>query len=220
MRPAQNQPFRFVRSIKILAFFATIGIVILVTSYFYISLKSNPYIYTDTNKLPNTKVALLLGTSNRLKEGSPNPFFYNRIGAAVELYRKGKVKYFILSGDNQYMSYNEPIKMRNVLVRMGIPDSVLYLDFAGIRTFDSVVRCRTIFGQTEVLIISQNFHLQRAIYIARYMGMNAIGYRATGVGIIRGLKTLLREFPARLLVYWDLYNQTMPKYLGEKVNIP
>lgn len=189
-------------------------------SYFYISFKTNPYIYSNINKLPNTKVALLLGTSNRLKEGSPNPFFYNRIGAAVELYRKGKVKYFILSGDNQHMSYNEPIKMRNVLVRMGIPDSVLYLDFAGIRTFDSVVRCRTIFGQTEVLIISQNFHLQRAIYIARYLGMNAVGYRATGVGIFRGLKTLLREFPARLLVYWDLYNETMPKHLGEKVIIP
>jgi SanA protein len=179
-----------------------------------------PYIYSDTTSLPSCKTAVLLGTSKRLAGGSPNDFFYNRIKAAVNLFNSGKIKYIIISGDNSVEYYNEPIDMKKELLKEGVPDSVIVLDYAGLRTFDSMIRAKEIFGQTKLIVVSQKFHNERAIFIARKYGIEAYGYNAEDVASHKGFKTRIREMFARVKVFVDIYTGKKPKFLGEKIVIP
>jgi len=177
------------------------------------------FITADINKVPACRVALLLGTSKTLKHQQVNEYFFRRINATVNLYKCGKVKYIIVSGDNSVTQYNEPADMRRDLIKAGIPDTAIFMDFAGFRTFDSVVRAKEVFGQDTVVMVSQEFHNQRAVFIAQKIGMVAYGYNAEDVDAATGLKTNLREFFARVKVFWDVYTGTQPKFLGEKVKI-
>ena len=177
-------------------------------------------VFTDTASIPCNKVGLLLGTSPRLKGGRSNPYFDNRINAAVALYNAGKVKYILISGDNRRHNYNEPQAMKDSLLRRGVPKEVLVLDFAGLRTLDSVVRSKEIFGQDSITVISQQFHNERAIFLAHHYEMEAIGYNAEDVGTQEGLKTQVRELFARVKVYVDFFTNKQPRHLGEKIEIP
>ena len=171
-------------------------------------------------KVPTNKVGLVLGTSKWLKDGRPNLYFKYRIQAAYDLYKAGKIKYILVSGDNSFKNYNEPREMHNALVDLGVPSEAIVLDFAGFRTLDSVVRCKKVFGQQNVTIISQPFHNKRALYIASNYGMQAIGYNAKDVNLYSGLKTQLREKLARVKVFIDLYIiNKQPKFLGDKIEI-
>lgn len=104
-------------------------------------------IYTEASIIPTNKVGLLLGTSPKLKNGNNNLYFDYRILAAVELYKAGKIKYILISGDNRREDYNEPEEMKKALMQKGIPEKFIYLDYAGFRTLDSVVRAKEVFGQ-------------------------------------------------------------------------
>ena len=181
---------------------------------------TSPYTFRNTGQVPHNRVGLVLGTSNRLRDGSPNPFFAHRIAAAVDLFRQRKVDYLVVSGDNSQKYYNEPEMMKTALVREGVPVSRIYMDYAGLRTLDSVVRCRKIFGQSRFTIISQAFHNQRALFIAQHYGLDAVGFSAKDVAGRNGIKVYLREMLARVKVFLDLYLlNKQPKYLGEQVEI-
>ena len=181
---------------------------------------ADPYIYHDLSFSTNFKAGLLLGTSKYLSNGKPNQYFVNRIDAAIKLYKAGKIKYIIVSGDNRSVKYNEPMIMKRELVKRGIPAEVIFVDYAGFRTFDSVIRAKEIFGQDTFIIISQEFHNKRAIFIARRNGIEAYGYVADDVKMYNGLFTRFREIFARVKVFLDIYVfHAHPKYLGEKVII-
>jgi SanA protein len=181
---------------------------------------TDPYTFTQAARVPHNRVGLVLGTSNRLRNGSPNPFFNYRIAAAVSLYRQKKIDYLVVSGDNRRKDYNEPEMMKTALVKRGVPANRIYMDYAGLRTLDSVVRCRRIFGQSRFTIISQAFHNQRALFIAQHYGLNAVGFNAEDVSGRNGLKVQMREMLARVKVFLDLYLlNKQPKYLGEQVEI-
>lgn len=177
-------------------------------------------IFRDTTLIPYNKVGLLLGTSPRVRSGKSNPYFDNRIAAAAALYEAGKVKYILISGDNRRHNYNEPQAMKDSLLKRGVPKEALVLDFAGLRTLDSVVRSKEIFGQDSVTVISQQFHNERAIFLARHYGIHAIGYNAKDVDIQQGFKTQVRELLARVKVYVDFFTSKQPRHLGEKIEIP
>lgn len=179
----------------------------------------SPLTYNSTQKIPQNKVGLLLGTAKYLSKGTPNLYYKYRIEAAIELYRSGKIKYILISGDHGTISYNEPTTMKKDLVEKGIPASKIYLDYAGFRTLDSVVRCKKVFGQENITIISQQFHNKRAIYLARQYGMKAVGYNAKDVSARYGFKTQVREKLARTKMVLDLIFGTDPKYLGKKIEI-
>jgi len=125
--------------------------------------------------------------------------------AAEQLFRSGKVSEIIVSGDNSVKEYDEPTDMRDELVRRGIPDSIIVRDYAGFRTFDSMVRCSTLFGRSSVIVVSQQFHNERAIFIANNIGIDAIGFNARDVSTSTGLKTRIREYFARLAAVLDVY---------------
>jgi SanA protein len=180
---------------------------------------SEKYLTDDIDKITDSKVGLLLGTSKNLSNGKKNDFFFNRIDATVELYKRNKIKYIIISGDNSKRNYNEPLDMKTELIQRGVPNDKIFLDYAGFRTFDSVIRAKEIFGQTSFIIISQKFHNERAVYIARQNGIEAFGYNAKEVLAYAGFKTKLREFFARDKVFLDILFNTQPKFLGDKIVI-
>ncbi|WP_312902641.1 SanA/YdcF family protein [Chryseobacterium taichungense] len=196
------------------------GIIFIAWANYSIKASSDPYVSYETAALPAAKTALLLGTSKTLNNGFPNAYFYNRIYAAVELYKSGKIQYIIVSGDNSRKDYNEPEDMQFALMERGIPKNRIFLDFAGFRTLDSVVRAKEIFGQKKIIIVSQKFHNERAIFLARQNGMEAFGYNALDVNQYAGFKTNMREYLAKAKAYWDLIFGVEPKFGGEKVLIP
>jgi SanA protein len=175
--------------------------------------------FDDSQKIQKNKVGVVLGTAKYLKNGSINLFYQNRINATVELFNGGKIDYVLISGDNGSKNYDEPTTFKEELIRKGIPENRIYLDYAGFRTLDSVVRAKEIFGQTDFTVISQKFHNERAIYLAKEHGLNAIGFNAKDVGGRSGLKVKLREYLARTKAYLDILFQTEPKFYGKKIKI-
>ncbi len=175
--------------------------------------------FSDVYEIDNNTVGLLLGTSKYLKNNMPNQYFQHRIAAAVALFNAGKINAIVISGDNSRVNYNEPMDMKNELVKHGIPSEKIYLDFAGFRTYDSVCRMKEIFGQTKFTIISQKFHNERALYIAQKIGLDCIAYNAPDVTAHNGLKTRIRERFARVKVFVDFIFNVKPKFLGEKIII-
>lgn len=179
-----------------------------------------PASYTEISDIPANNVGLLLGTSSKLKSGNNNLYFDYRIDAAVELYKAGKINYILISGDNRKEDYNEPEEMKKALMQKGVPEKSIYLDYAGFRTLDSVVRAKEVFGQTRLTIISQRFHNERAIYLAEKNGITAIGFNARDVDVYAGLKTNIRELFARVKMFIDLAIDKQPHFLGEKYKLP
>jgi len=176
--------------------------------------------YNDVADIPHRKAGLLLGCPEHFSDRRPNPFFGYRIQAAAALFRAGKVDYLIVSGDNRRKEYDEPTDMKNALLLAGVPESRICCDYAGFRTLDSVVRAKEVFGQTEITIISQQFHNQRAIFIASHRGLDAIAFNAKDVGGFAGFRVNLREHMAQVRAVLDiLIFGTRPKFLGPKVEV-
>jgi|SRR6185437_8432170 len=188
-------------------------------NYWVIS-STKQQLYKDIASVPFRKVGVVLGT-NKVWRGGENPFFKFRIEAAAALFKAGKIKHIIVSGDNHVSSYDEPLDMKNELVKLGIPDTCITLDYAGFRTFDSVIRCKEIFGQDSITVVSQEFHNQRALFIANYYKMSAIGFNAEDVSNDEfSMATHVRELFAKCKAVLDLYIfHTAPHFLGEKIKI-
>lgn len=175
--------------------------------------KTAKALYDDLNLVPACEVGLLLGTNPYLKNGLPNKYFLYRIEAAVQLYQAKKIQYILVSGDNHRNDYNEPEEMKKALIKKGIPESSILMDYAGFRTLDSVVRAKTVFGKERFMIISQRFHNERALYLAQYNHIEAVGFNAQDVTAYYGLKTRVREYLARLKLFIDLWFEVNPKFL-------
>ncbi len=204
---------------KIIYFLLFLPIFFLLWSNFSVYYESKEYLKTDVNDLPKVKVGLMLGTSRFLGNGNPNAYFFNRIEAAVKLYQSGKITHVLVSGDNGTKEYNEPEDMKTELIARGIPESKIVLDFAGFDTYDSMIRAQKVFGQNKFIVISQHFHNQRAVYIARRFGIEAYGYDAGDVKNFGGFRTKVREWFACVKAYFEVKVGVDPKFLGEQVPI-
>lgn len=177
-------------------------------------------LFDETANLPAAKVGLVFGTSDSF-QGRENRYFRYRIDAAVKVWEAGKVETLLVSGDNRSKYYNEPEKMKAALIEEGVPKDRIVCDYAGLRTFDSVVRAKEIFGAETILVISQKFQNERAIYLAKANGMEAYGFNAEDVEMRAGSKTKIREIGARVKMWLDVnFLNTKPRHLGEKVEMP
>lgn len=171
--------------------------------------------------LPEAPVAVVLGTAPMLADGRVNLFFRPRLEAAARLFKAGKVKALIVSGDNGSKNYDEPTEMKRVLIELGVPEGKIVCDFAGFRTLDSMVRAKEVFGQSRFIVVSQRFHNERAVYLARASGIEAWGLNAKDVPVALSLKTFLREKLACVKAVLDVnVFHTQPRFLGEKVAVP
>ena len=193
------------RIVKSLIAFFFIGALVVLLSNWWVVYNTRNQIYFDIAELPANDVGLVLGTSKFVRTGKENLFFRYRMEATARLWKEGKVKTLILSGNNDSEYYNEPADMKRALVKLDVPEESMQLDYAGFRTFDSVVRCKTVFGHNKITIISQNFHNARALYIGNHEGMEAIAFAAQDVPDGYSLRTLVREYLARPYALLDVY---------------
>lgn len=169
----------------------------------------------DTPQLcPLSQVAIVFGTSHRLRNGAPNPYYQGRLDVAAALFYSGRTELLLLSGDNRTAQYNEPVAMWKALRARGVPSSTMTRDYAGFSTFDTLIRAHRVFGIDQAVLVSQRWHLPRALLIARHEGIDAYGCAAPGE--IQGPKLLLREEWARIKTLWDLYIwPRQPHFLGD-----
>ncbi len=194
-------------------------VIYIITINFWISYQAKNSIHDDLLQLPKNKVGLVLSTGKYTSYGSINLYYKYRLEAAVLLYKSGKIEYVLISGDNSRKDYDEPTDFKNDLIKKGIPERKIYLDYAGFRTLDSVVRAKAIFGLESVTIISQKFHNEPVIYLAKHFKIDAIAFNARDIGGRYGLKTNLREYIARAKASLDLLFKVEPKFLGKKIKI-
>ncbi|MBX9938713.1 MAG: YdcF family protein [Candidatus Obscuribacterales bacterium] len=173
--------------------------------------KETSQIYSNVDSIPSRPAALVFGAGVGSSEAR------DRVLAAVALYKNAKVKKLVMTGDNGEIYYNEPIAMKRQALELGVPSSDVICDYAGFRTYDSLYRARDVFDLNSLILVSQRFHLPRALYIARNLGLNAIGFcadRSSYGNISRWYD--LREFGAAQAAWLDLLSRRKPRYLGAK----
>jgi SanA protein len=182
---------------------------------------SKPFIYESVREVPKKKAALVLGCSKYLKNNRLNYFYKYRIEAATKLFKSGKVDAIVVSGDNGTKSYDEPTLMRDDLVKAGVPAKYIQLDYAGFRTLDSIVRAKAIFDLEDYIIVSQRFHLERAIFIAQDKEQKVLGFTAKDFeGTVWNKRMKRREMLARAKAWLDVkIFEVEPKFYGEKVSV-
>jgi SanA protein len=183
---------------------------------------TDAYLYEDSSLMPENEVGLVLGCSPFASSGGPNPQFHGRMQAAAELYKLGKLKRLIVSGANPDSRYNEPKKMREALLELGVPSEAMVLDYAGDSTFDSITRAQVVFGLQRVTVVTQKYHAYRALFLARKTGVQAVAYAAPLANRGGpGLRHPPREILARLLAVLDLFVlRTQPRLLGAEAPPP
>ena len=181
---------------------------------------SSGRLYNDVEMVPHKRVAVMLGTNPKTKTGKMNYFYKHRIDAAVKLHQNGKIDRILISGDNSRKTYSEPDAMKADLMAARIPDSAIYLDFAGFSTYDSMVRAKKVFGLSEFMVISQDFHNRRAVFIARCNDVDAIGFNVQNTPFRRWrIKMELREILARVKAAGEVVINKRPHFLGEPIEI-
>lgn len=204
--------------LKYSAYFFSFSLIVIILVDQAIGCYVRKNIYYDIHAVPHRPYALVLGTSRYFSDNSLNLFYYNRLLAAQELVKNNKVDYLLLSGDNRTPQYNEPRNMFYDLRKLGVNGEFMYLDFAGFRTLDSVIRAKSVFRADSFTIVSQRFHCERALFIAQYYDIDAICYAAEYPGGHYGVR--VREFFARLYMLWDLLTEKGPYFLGEPEPLP
>jgi SanA protein len=200
----------------------TILIVIMVCLVLIVVPRSISSIYARTRTFavqsaPEHKVAIVFG-AGLWRDGRPTPVLRDRVTTAAELYHSGKVEKLLMSGDNSNVNYNEPGAMRGYALELGIPDEAIVLDYAGNRTYDTCYRAREIFGIKDAILVTQSFHLPRALYVCNHLGISADGVPAD-VRIYRKRALMwwnIREAPATLVALWEVHFSQPKPVLGEK----
>jgi SanA protein len=169
-------------------------------------------VFDAVHRCPEAPVAVVLGVGH-------NRNYRPRVSTAAELFLKGKVRALIVSGDNSRESYNEPARMRADLISMGVPEQFVTCDYAGLRTLDSVIRADRVFGQRRFLVVSQRYHCERAIFLARHLGLEVCGVATTSDEGYASAQDHAREILARVRAVADAYLGVQPKYLGPPVHV-
>jgi len=201
--------------LKILLILAILGLLVVLIPRLVTGLHAWTRVYTVAD-VPSERVAIVFG-AGLWRDGSPTPVLRDRVATAAELYFAGKVERILMSGDNQVVTYNEPAAMREYALELGVPGEDIVLDFAGRRTYDTCYRARDIFGLDAAILVTQEFHLPRALYIC-----NRLGVESTGVGAdqrVYNRRSVLywnaRELGATIGAFWDLYFSHPVPVLGE-----
>ncbi|CAA7386001.1 hypothetical protein CHRY9393_00290 [Chryseobacterium fistulae] len=173
---------RFIKNILALFFLSIeIGILLICMANAWVFALTDGRTYTKISKIPPREVALVLGTSPKMKSGLSNPYFTKRMDATALLYHHGKIKKIIVSGEKS-KGYNEPAAMKNYLIyQEGVPEEIISEDPKGFNTYKSILRCKDIYKKNNIIIVSQGFHNLRALFFARNNKMNALGFDAQDV---------------------------------------
>lgn len=202
-----------------------LGLVVIIAGFmlvanFWVIQQTRRWIIADSAALPDNDVALVLGSSRFVGTRYRNPFFEGRMNTAARLYHEGKVRHLLVSGDNGRVGYDEPTWMRDALIERGVPSSGITLDYAGFRTWDSMIRAQAVFGQQRLTIVTDDFHQPRAVFLARSLGLEVVGCPSEHVPLRWSVRTRARELVSRTVACLDVYVlHTKPRFYGPPVEI-
>jgi len=171
-------------------------------------------LYRETDSPPE-RVAIIFGAGLR-RDGSPTAMLRDRVLTGADLYFSGKVEKLLMSGDNRFVNYNEPESMRQFALSAGVPDEAIVLDYAGRRTYDTCYRAKAIFGVEKALLVTQKFHLPRAVFLCNMLGMDTLGVEASNC-YWNGSPFVwdIREQFATIAAFFDLYVSSPSPVLGK-----
>jgi len=182
-----------------------IAILALVVPRLVTGFYSRQKIFTEEN-IQTHRAAIVFG-AGLWRDGSPTPILRDRVKTAARLFMDGKIEKILMSGDNSMVGYNEPVAMRDFALSLGVPEDAIVLDYAGRRTYDTCYRAKAIFGLTQAILVTQPFHLPRAIYICNQLGMTALGVPANNQ-VFRKSSLIywnIRESLATIAALWDVH---------------
>ncbi len=207
-----------------LAVIAALALAAALGPWALIEVTSGARITASLDDLKPARAGLVLGSAKLVRNYVSNPYYRNRMEAAAALFKAGKVEYLIVSGNQARGGrprggYDEPADMRDSLIAAGVPAARIYRDYAGFRTLDSIVRAKEVFGQDRVIVVSQRFHLARALFLARRKGLDDDGYVAKDPPLRFGVRTKLREIAARVAALLDVAVGTEPRFLGSPIQL-
>ncbi len=177
-----------------------------------------PLIRTDANEVPEQPVAIVFGAGIRA-DGGLTPMLRDRVDAAVALYQAGKVRKLLMSGDNRFAWYDEPSRMYDYAVAQGVPPGDVVRDFAGRRTYDTCYRAGTIFGVKRAVLVTQRFHLARALFTCNSLGLKVVGLAADRVYYLSNPMYQARDLLATLVAWWDVKIIRPRPVLGDAIDI-
>jgi SanA protein len=190
--------------LKTLIILVVLGLLILVIARLVTGIYATPKTFAS-REIPTRRIAIVFG-AGLWRNGTATPVLQDRVQTAANLYLAGKVEKLLLSGDNRFVDYNEPAVMRTLALSLGVPEGAIVLDYAGRRTYDTCYRAKAIFGVTEAILVTQAFHLPRAIYICNHLGVESVGveadlriYRKSSVAYWN-----MRELLATFAALWDV----------------
>lgn len=184
----------------------------------YIKSTTRDLVYSSLDSIPSRYTVLVLGASVK-PNGNLSTILKDRVESALQLYRNGKIERFLLSGDNGTSSYNEPKAMKAYLLERGVPENHIYQDYAGFDTYDSIYRAKAIFQVDQAIIVTQNFHLPRALYIAQSLDLTYIGYVGDKRTYAHIKSNKKRELLANVKAFLELKSGKKPTYLGDAIPI-
>jgi len=213
---------KYKKYLKRIAIIACIALFLGMSLFFgvqiYIVQLTKSYILSDVSTAPESDAVMILG-ARVYNNGKPSPILRDRLDYGYELYAQGKAKKILVSGDHGRKDYDEVNIMKDYLMEKGVPREDIFMDHAGFNTYDSMYRARDIFEIETLLICTQNFHIARAVYIARDMGIDAYGYPCEDKPIYSMAQLKLRESLARVKAVMDTTVKRKPKYLGDTIPI-
>lgn len=208
-----------IKQLKILLLLIVFILFGLILTNKMVSYQAEGFLFESVEDIPKKKVGLLLGAGKITSNGNINSYYTHRLNGAIELYKAGKIEFILISGDNSTKDYDEPTTFKTDLIAQGIPENKIFLDYAGFRTLDSVIRAKEIFGQHSITIISQKFHNERAVYLAKHHDIKAIAFNVKDSYNHTRSKTQLREYLARAKASIDILFNVDSKFLGDKIEI-
>ncbi len=195
---------KIARSIKFVIYIIAWIVLMALVCNAWVLISTQGYIFRDVESLPEPRDLLVLGTSPTTQDGRPNAFFQSRVRSAAALFKAGKARKILASGYSDLPSYDEPGEMKKALLAAGVPAEVILIDSDGLRTLDSVIRARDVFGRKSVTIVSDPFHVNRALFIAKNCGLDSIAY-APPATVQPPLWLQSREFLARIAAILDVF---------------
>jgi SanA protein len=183
----------------------------------FTALRANGRVFTNVADVPQHHVAIVFGAA--VRNGYPTAILYDRVATAVDLYKAGKVRKLLMSGDNRFENYNEPAAMRRVAMQLGVPEEDIVLDLAGRSTYETCYRARDIFGVKSTILVTQAFHLDRALMLCDGMGVDAVGM-ASDRRTYQSIRwSQFREIPSTLNAMIELWITRPEPVLGDKIKI-